>query len=425
MNAALVPGNSAVGDVLRVDTDQDVDGIVVTAVLPSRTPREEPERLELIGSGETHPGVTTTLATRKGKRPRDRSREDDRSGLRRRNSEGRQQDRVEGKHSAKKGRKRRKAHVGDESEKERSPEVGKSRDRASSKRMTDQDKSGGRPSQTPKTQRENRGTKSRALGSSAPPRAKRLRPKRSHRNAALADLPEEQQRIAGILLQSGIPGLRNAIDAQNQTAREAAEPEIPTELLLRVAENIHPRLRDADWLDRAEAAVNGVDKVDLRDLRAVVVASENAARSNESRSLADELRTALTARVEREHNKWVNEVSQAIDENRGVRALRLSSRPPKAGAPLPEPILARLTEMANTALSSEVNQSRWGTLLDAVALSPVHQRVVPAGLPLEPGGELLDLVRRLSTQTPQIATLFGVEPTTRPRRRARRSAARP
>ena len=424
MDSTLIPGDSAVGDVLRVDTDQDVDGIVVTAVLPSRAPRDEPERLEIVGSGENQPAVTTTLVSRKGKRPRDRSREDGRRGLQRRNSGGRQEDGVEGKRSPKKGRKHRKGDAGNKSGQTRSPDARKSRGRASSPKTTDHDGRERRPSQRLEKQSERQGRKAGTPGADAPPRAKRLRPKRSHRKAALAELPQEQQRIAEILLQSGIPGLRDAINAQNQTARESAEPEIPADLLLRVAEQLHPQLRDADWLDRAEAAVSGVDKVDLRDLRAVVVASENAARSSESRSLADQLRTALTARIEREHNEWVNEVSKAIDENRGVRALRLSSRPPKAGAPLSEPILSRLTEMANTALSSQINQSRWGTLLDAVALSPVHQRVIPAGLPSEPSDELLNLVRRLSTQTPQIAALFGVEPTTRPRRRTRGGAAR-
>ena len=156
----------------------------------------------------------------------------------------------------------------------------------------------------------------------------------------------------------------------------------------------------------------------------MVVASESAGRNDQTRALADQLRLALTARVEREHSEWIGEVTKAIDESRGVRALRLSSRPPKAGAPLPEPILARLTEMANKGLSSDVNQGRWGTLLDAVALSPVHQRVVPVGLPARPSQELLDLIRRIGVQVPQVATLFGIEPTSAPRRRPGRGRAR-
>ena len=156
----------------------------------------------------------------------------------------------------------------------------------------------------------------------------------------------------------------------------------------------------------------------------MVVASESAGRNDHTRALADQLRLALTVRVEREHSAWVSEVTKTIDESRGIRALRLSSRPPKAGAPLPEPILVRLTEMANKGLSADVNQGRWGTLLDAVALSPVHGRVVPVGLPEHPSQELLDLVRRIGIQVPQIAALFGVEPASAPRRRPGRGRAR-
>ena len=256
------------------------------------------------------------------------------------------------------------------------------------------------------------------------PRPRRLRPKRKHRKAVLADLPEEQKHLADLVLRSGVPGLRNAIEAQNATAREAGQPEIPPDILLRLAERIHPTLRTAEWLDRAEAAVGGINEIDLRDLRSVVVASESAGRSDHTRALAEQLRLALTVRVEREHTAWVSEVTKAIDESREVRALRLSSRPPKAGAPLPEPILARLTEMADKGLSPDVNQGRWGTLLDAVALSPVHGRVVPVGLPEHPSVELLDLVRRIGNQVPQVAALFGVEPTSTPRRRPGRGRGR-
>ena len=157
--------------------------------------------------------------------------------------------------------------------------------------------------------------------------------------------------------------------------------------------------------------------MDLRDLRSVVVASDSAFRTDENNALADQLRDALTERVDREQQAWQTEVATAIDEDRVVRALRLSSRPPKAGAPLPGPVLDRLTAMADAGLTSDTGQDRWATVLDAVALSPVHLRVVPAGLPAEPGDKLLDLVKRVSMSVPAIAAAFGVEPTAPPRAR--------
>ncbi len=236
-------------------------------------------------------------------------------------------------------------------------------------------------------------------------------------------LPEDQRLMAEHLLRGGVPGLREAVTAQNAAAVASGEPEIPVELLVRLGERINPRLRSADWLDRAEAALAGIEKVDLRDIRSVIVAAESAARTDEARDLAEQLRTGLSERVDREHAAWMEEVGNTLGEGRVVRALRLSSRPVKAGFPLPAPLLDSLTEAANASLTSDTGQDRWATVLDAVALSPVHQRVVPQGLPSEPNESLLEVVKRVSTSVPDIAAAFGVEPTAPPRRRRPRRSA--
>ena len=55
-----------------------------------------------------------------------------------------------------------------------------------------------------------------------------------------------------------------------------------------LAEELLPRLRVAEWLDRAEAALNDLDELDLRDLRSVVVASDDpaVARDESTRDMA-------------------------------------------------------------------------------------------------------------------------------------------
>ena len=63
-------------------------------------------------------------------------------------------------------------------------------------------------------------------------------------------------------------------------------------------------------------------------------------RDDESKALAQQLREALTRRVDEEHQQWLEELRLTLKAERVVRALRLSSRPPKAGAPLP-PDLSR------------------------------------------------------------------------------------
>ena len=366
----LVPDDTSVGDVLRVEVEQFMDGIEVTSVLADRAERSEPETLEMLGSGNNEPLVTTKLAGRRGRRR-------DEDGPRGRSGKDRRPRRDDEKRDGDKGAGRR-----------------------------------GRP-----------GRRSQARpDAEAKPRARRLRPKRTHRKAAIAALPEDQQSLARILVRDGVPGVRSAIETQNAAAEAVNEPCIPADLLLKLAERIHPNLRTADWRDRAESALAGVDDVDLRDIRSVVVAAETAARGSEDRELADRLRDALTARVDREHTAWIGEVTSALDEDRVVRALRLSSRPPKAGSPLPSPILDRLAAAAEGSLTSDTGQDRWATVLDAVALSPVHQRVTPAGLPKEPTEQLLDVVKRVSMGVPSIAASFGIEPA--PPRRGRRSRPR-
>ena len=367
----LVPAGTSVGDVLRVEVEQFMDGIEVTSVLVDRAERSEPETLEMLGSGHNEPLVTTKLAGRRGRRR-------DEDGPRGRGGRDRRPRRDDGE--------------------------ARDTDKGSGRRGRPDRRSPARPD------------------AEAKPRARRLRPKRTHRKAAIAALPEDQQPLALILARDGVPGVRSVIEAQNAAAETVGEPGIPAELLLKLAERIHPNLRTADWRDRAESALAGVDDIDLRDIRSVVVAAETAARGPEDRELADRLREALTARVDREHTAWIGEVTSALGEDRVVRALRLSSRPPKAGAPLPSPILDRLATAAEASLTSDTGQDRWATVLDAVALSPVHQRVTPAGLPIEPTEQLLDVVKRVSMSVPSIAASFGVEPT--PPRRGRRGRPR-
>ena len=406
----LVPDGAAVGDVLRVEVDQFMDGIEVTSVLRGQAERTGAESLEIIGSGRNEPLVTTKLTGRRGRRGDDDRRDGRREGGRGQRRDGDRRPRRDGEGRGDRDRGPRSAADRKDGDQRRGREgTGRDGDRRRGREDTgrDGDRRGGRSSQRSRT----------AATADTKARARRLRPRRTHRKAAIAALPEDQRRLAQILVRDGVPGLRTAIEAQNKAAEADGQPGIPADLLLKLAERIHPALRSADWQDRAEAALAGVADVDLRDLRSVVVAAESAFRTDENRSLADQLREALTARVEREQQTWQAEVASAIEEDRIVRALRLSSRPPKAGAPLPGPVLDRLAAMADASLTSETGQDRWATVLDAVALSPVHLRVVPAGLPTEPGDQLLDVVKRVSMSVPAIAAAFGIEPTAPPRAR--------
>ena len=385
LDGALLYDGVAVGDVVRADADFEIDGIFVTNVMPpkGRSGRPEAERLELLGSGREFEAVTTQLAKgRRGggdERGRGRGRGRDRGdrGDRGRDDRGTRGDRDRGRGRNDRGERGNRGDKGD------------------------------------------RGPRRERDDAPARPRPKKLRPGRAHRKALIDGLPEEQRVVADTVARGGIAAVRKEIETQNARAASEGGPEVKADALIALAESLLPQIKVAEWRDRADAALAGVDEVDIRDLRTVLVAAEDSARDEEARAVAEQLRTALNARVDRAQTEWHDELRSVLGEGRTVRALRLSSRPPKAGSPLPPDIAETLTAQANEALTGEVTQQRLGIVLEAVAYSPVRPYIVLTTIPENPGDELMESVRKVADRIPEIATRFGVDPSERRRGRGR------
>lgn len=242
------------------------------------------------------------------------------------------------------------------------------------------------------------------------PKAKRLKAGKAHRSALLAALPEEQRPVAEQVVLGGLPAVRQAIEKQNTERTAAGEPAISPGPLLEMAEKLVPRVRAAEWRDRAEAAQRDLEHLDLRDLRSVVSTADAAGKDQEARAIAQALREGLAARVDAEHAAWLGELEATVDVGRIVRALRISSRPPKAGAPLPPELSARLTEAAGAALTADAAPERWVAVLDALAFAPVRDKVIPASLPNELHDDVRTTIARLATRIPKIAHIFEIAP---------------
>ena len=439
VKADLVPDSASVGSVFKAEADGGLDGLEITAVFAPKERPERADRLELIGGGGG-PLVTTRLVSKSARRGREGSdgpRKRPRDGDRRRDRDGRRDrddQRGRGDEERRDRRKRRSDDDGGHDRRERRDRKPRRGERAtddaargaSSQRGDDrQDKAQDRRGAGRSKRDGDRGGPRQARSNDrgrAPkpprPRTPGLKAKQVHRKAVLESLPDEQHRLAREILKGGLPGVRKSIDRMNAKAADNQLPQIKAEPLLTLAEQLAPTLKPAEWRDRADAALAGIDQIDLRDIRSVIAAAERAARTDETRALADSLRAGLTQRLEVDHRKWLDELASTIGEGRTIRALRLSSRPPKAGTPLPPDMAERLANMAAADLNPTANQQRWSTVVDSVALSPVRTQVVPIGIPEKPGDELLDTIRRLADRVPQIAALFGVE--ARPPRRGPR-----
>lgn len=242
------------------------------------------------------------------------------------------------------------------------------------------------------------------------PTPKRLRPGRVHRTAILDTLLPEQRPVAEKALSGGIKAVRDAVKAQNETLKKEGKPEIPAEGLITMAQDLLPKLRVADWLDRAEAAREQVGTLDLRDLRSVVVAAEDpmVVRDESTRELAAQLKAALKRRQDEEQALWLADIEANLGVGRSVRALKLSSEPPKAGQPFPAELGNRLVQAARDSLSSENSADRWIAILEAAAFSPIRTQVTVQSVPQSPSEALLGTVKRLSPVLPQVAAAFGV-----------------
>ncbi len=243
------------------------------------------------------------------------------------------------------------------------------------------------------------------------PKPKRLRPGKAHRGAVLDALPEEQRPIAELAL-LGLAAVRQRLRDDNQKLLAEGKAPMPEASVLKMAEELLPRLRVAEWLDRAEAARDQIEHLDLRDLRSVVASSDDpmVARDETTRQLAGELKAALATKQEQELQLWFGDIDAALRVGRVIRALRLSSQPPKAGVPFPTELAQRLTEGANTSLTPADGAERWCAVLEAAAFSPIRTHVAPSGPPATVADELRTTVTRLAPALPQVAAMFGIEP---------------
>ena len=378
VNSSLLSSTAKTGDVIKVEADFDIDGISVLSVVQMREKGQRGNMLEMLASEKSFTPVTQKLA----EKPKS-----DRKG----------------------GRDTKGKRDGD-TRPGRPP-----RDPNAPKRpeSTRPDGTTGRPTRPARPARPDRPSRPHFTAPPEMPKrptAKRLKPKHVHRTAVLETLPVEQRGVAERALEGGIKAVRDAVKIQNDQLRKDGKPEVPSDGLISMAQNLLPKLRVADWLDKAEAAKSDLATLDLRDLRSVVVASEDpmVVRDETTRALAGELKVALKDRQDAAQTLWLSDIVDALKVGRTVRALKMTSEPPKAGQPFPSELGAKLAAAAVAGLTTETAPDRWIALLEALAFPPIRAQVKLTTMPQQPSEALLATVKRLAPLLPQIAALFGI-----------------
>ena len=203
--------------------------------------------------------------------------------------------------------------------------------------------------------------------------------------------------------------VRSRVKERNAKLEAEGKPTMPEASVVKMAEDLLPKLRVAEWLDRAEAAQRQMDHLDLRDLRSVIIAGDDSivARDETAVALNVELKASLVRRQAEELQLWIEDIDASLGVGRVIRALRLSSQPPKAGVMFPPELARRLGE-AETRRSSLTTPPTVDRVLEAAAFSPVRSLVNPTVAPTTISDDLRATVLRLGPRSPQIAALLGV-----------------
>ena len=396
LDGTILPEGAKAGDVIKVEAEADIDGMTIIGVVQARVKVAKVETIALITQDKPFEPVTQQLA-RKGRGER-----------RERGERGERRERGE------RGERRERGERGERGDRsprgEGRPNDGERRDRGPRRPRFEA------PPELPQR-----------------PKAKRLRAGNTHRKSVLSEIPENQRPIAELALQ-GMQTVRQRLKEANAALAAEGKPTMPEQSVLQMAENLLPRLRVADWLDRAEAAKRDLAHLDLRDLRSIVAAANDAVieRSDACRELVAEMKAGLTARTEEEYQNWLSDIEANLGVGRIVRALKLAGQPPKAGAIFPVELGRRLAEAATTNLTAEALTDRWIAVLEAAAFTPIRAHVGITSKPESVPAELTKTIERLASLLPQIAAAFGIEAGTshapkplRPARPAKKLPPRP
>ncbi|NNN20680.1 MAG: hypothetical protein HKL80_01585 [Acidimicrobiales bacterium] len=350
VEASIVKDLAKVGEVVKAEVDQGLDGVSIVALVPRRDRQSGDMHLEIHGGRKTIAGVTTTLAKKDAK--------------------------------DKKGRRGDKRGPSDKSN-ERSDKFDARKGR--SKRPTGEVSKERRPNSSYQD---------------------RLKVASIHRDALLVSLSPQEQPIAEHLIEGGMPAVRTAITNQISEAKKLGQPPILEAPLLAIAERLLPSVRLAIWRDRADACKAAGADAPLRDLRSLVSAVPS--RGEDEKALVKELKGLLDVKVKKIVDSWRESLTKSFESGDLLQTLELASSPPDTSASIDQEFLVRLSESVSEKLHADENPEKWITLVESAASSPVRRQVKPKGIPDDPTGEAQKIAKKYSGMIPALAPMVGL-----------------
>ncbi len=384
LDSSLLYEGARVGDVIRAELERLLDSVSIVSVVPPKSVKARPETVEIQGRPEPdYPTINVQYA--EGGRGR---------------SDGERRERRPRPDGGRDGGAR--------------PDRGPRADRAARPSGADR---GPRPDRAERPVRPERGPRPERPERPARDTQKRLTVKRVHRESLIDLLPVEERPVAEQLFRGGIPAVRQAIIDQNAQLKAAGQNEVPSGPLLAMADRLLPQVKQADWLDRAQAALEASD-ISMRDLRQAVSQADGVARDDASREMAAKLRARLSERVEGQRAQWLADIEASLTDGKLVRGVRLAGRVPDPSAKLSPELTARLVAATNAELSSETPAERWLSLVEAAAESPFRRDVNATGLPTKTTEAFLAAAAQASNRIPSLLKLLGLSIPPPPRSRA-------
>lgn len=223
----------------------------------------------------------------------------------------------------------------------------------------------------------------------------------------LESLDPAHQIIARKLLRGGISALKRAIEEQNKKARESNQPELMEEPILKIADELLPRVRKALWLDKCDNLLQREDKAGLKDLRALITSAQ--IEDEKDRELLVRLRSLLADVQKKTQSKFSEELAKEIEQGNLREALELLSSPPDASLVIEKKYTDKLIALCNTKIEELRNKDEFLDLLRLILKSPIRRQIELTKLPQGFTREDLRFLASVSSQIPSLVGLLGIK----------------